>query len=298
MHIPAAMVLRESNRDIFSHEALTAQHIAPFAQRNETRENHRRITEFARTLRGLYTHALIATEDPAGYRLARDARIAQRIGFHTGLGKPFKNFWIRRMCTKTIYRSPVVDSSGLHECQILFKLGRSLVANAGPVTDVRELRPLVLDDPTARDERIVMQVTSKWQRLGARSEDVVDLAKRLHGMHGARYLAATAEREYAQRVAAAAGVTVEYFDMVREWKQAIGASRAIVAPDGGAIHVAGMTGVPTVAAFAAGPKFFDQTMRWRPWAAPHRVLAIEGAWPLVASDALDELLERSTPPAG
>ncbi len=66
--------------------------------------------EFARTIgaRG-YTHALVATEDPSGYRVARASGISHRIGFENGWGKPFKSLWVRAHLTQTLHRSAGLD---------------------------------------------------------------------------------------------------------------------------------------------------------------------------------------------
>jgi hypothetical protein len=50
-----------------------------------------------------------------------------------------------------------------------------------------------------------------------------------------------------------------------------------------------MTGTPVAVCFAA-EDFALQTARWTPWAAPYRAVKMDGSWPLVAVDALGELL--------
>lgn len=97
-------------------------------------------------------------------------------------------------------------------------------------------------------------------------EGWADLIRWLHAQGFAVALSggpAAAEREYAERVAAAAGVAVlnlvgqlslaESAEMIRRAKLFIG-------PDTGATHIAAATGTPTIALF--GP---SDPVRWGPW---------------------------------
>jgi ADP-heptose:LPS heptosyltransferase len=239
-----------------------------------------------------YDIALIPTEKPEGYRIAKDARIPQRIGFQNGWGKPLKTLWIRRMCTRTVFRTAGLDPRAPHECEVVFKLARAIVGEFEPPRDPRVLRPLVVDDEPQPDDRIAFQVTDKWQRLGASLEDVAQLARRIAQRRAVRFISAGREASYAQAFAQAVSAPVETFETLAPWKSAIAAARAIVAPDSGAVHVAGMVGTPTVSCFAAA-EFALQSRRWSPWAAPHRMLAMEASWSLVAADALEDLLRDS-----
>lgn len=90
---------------------------------------------------------------------------------------------------------------------------------------------------------------------------------------------AAAEREYAKRVAAAAGEPV--LDLVGqlsfgESAEMIRRAKVFVGPDTGATHVAAATGTPTVALF--GP---SDPVRWGPW--PKGWPAGSNPWPLVGS---------------
>ena len=51
-----------------------------------------------------------------------------------------------------------------------------------------------------------------------------------------------------------------------------------------------MIGTPTVAAFPPTAQFALQTARWSPWAAPYRIVKMDAAWPIVAEDAVEDLL--------
>ncbi len=288
--IPVDVVLRRSNAGIFTDAAVRRIVIADFELRSSSTANVARIEELGRSLRpNGYSHALVATEDPGGYRLAGAIAAPMRIGFANGWGKPFKSLWVRRFLTAAVYRSAWLDPRAGHECEVLFGLGVALIRNEAPVKDVSELRPLVLEREPESDERVAVQITQKWERLGIPLAQVVELVRRLAASAALRLLSARAEEPYAERVAYATGATIDYFDDVPEWKAAIGAASALVAPDSGAMHVAGIVGTPVVGVFPGGRDFALQVARWAPWAAHHRIARAEHDWPARAADALADL---------
>lgn len=283
-HAGIGAVLRPANAQIFSKRALDRAHVVNGSVDevvSQVREQH-------------YEAALIPTEKPDGYRIPYRARIPKRIGFANGWGKPLKTLWIRRMCTRTIFRTAGLDPRGPHECNVVFSLARTIVDDFEPPRDARILRPLVIDDEPAPDDRIAFQVTDKWQRLGASIEDVVEIARRITSRHGVRFIAAEHEAAYVEDFSRAAGAHVESFATLAPWKSSIAAARALVAPDSGAVHVAGMVGTPVVSCFAP-QSFALQSRRWSPWAAAHRIIRMDDSWPLVAADALEDLLRDSAP---
>jgi ADP-heptose:LPS heptosyltransferase len=276
-------VLRPHNADVFASHALQTVHVI----------NGEDVIADIRRQR--YDCALIATEKAQGYRVAAKARIPIRIGFENGWGKPFKTLWVRRMCTRTIFRTAGLDRRAPHECEVVFKLGGFLLPDAEPPRDPALLRAVVLDNIPDAQDRITVQITEKWERLGAPIREVAQLVGRIAAQHPIRLVGAEYERAYCQRIAEATQLTVETFASVREWKEAIAASRALVAPDSGAVHVAGMIGTKVVACFGSR-NFALQTARWQPWASANRMVKIEdGTWPLVAADALGLLLTDSAP---
>ncbi|HKU66745.1 MAG TPA: hypothetical protein VJP85_03120 [Candidatus Baltobacteraceae bacterium] len=275
-------VLCPANAQVFSRRALDRVHLA--------NGNPDELVTQVRAER--YDAALIPTEKPDGYRIAYGARIPQRVGFENGWGKPLKTLWIRRMCTRTIFRTAGLDPRAPHECEVVFSLARALIREFEPPRDPRILRPLVIDEEPEPDGRIAFQVTDKWQRLGASLEQVVEAAQRVAARRTVRFIAAQHEAAYVERFASATRAAVESFAALAPWKTAIAASRAIVAPDSGAVHVAGMIGTAAVSCFAS-ENFALQSRRWSPWAAPHRLIAMEPSWPLVAADALEDLLRDS-----
>jgi ADP-heptose:LPS heptosyltransferase len=271
-------VLRSVNAGVFSQRALDRVHLY---------DNPHELIPEIETER--YSAALIPTEKPEGYRVARRARIPIRVGFENGWGKPLKTLWIRRICTRTVFRTAGLDASAPHECEVVFKLVQAIAPAAEPPRDPSILRPYVVDTQPRRDDRIAFQITDKWQRLGATMDAVTELARRVSQRHAVRYIAAQQELPYVRAFSDAIGEAVETFEDLRPWKEAIAGARAVVAPDSGAAHVAGMVGTPVVSCFA--PRAFElQSKRWAPWAARHEVVSMESAWPIVAADALEAVL--------
>ncbi len=285
--IPADLVLRPSNAGIFSSSAVRRVIVASFALRSSARSNLATIEALGSRLRERrYTHVLVATEDPGGYRLAAAIAAPLRIGFENGWGKPLKTLWARSLLTQTVYRSAGLDSRGRHECETLFTLGTPLLGDERPTQDAAALRPLVLEREPADDERILIQLSDKWKRLSISDDAVVELGRRLAGAGPVRLVAALTESAFAERIAASLGAAVEYFDDLGSWKAAIAAAPVIVAPDSGAAHVAGMVGTPVVVVFPPTRDFALQVARWSPWAAPHRIVRADREWPARASEAV------------
>jgi ADP-heptose:LPS heptosyltransferase len=288
--IPTDVVLRGVNAQVFSSRAARAVFVAPFALRSSTRANRDAILEFGSLLsRNRYSHVLVATEDPGGYRLAHAVGAPERIGFTNGWGKPLKSLWVRSLLTRTIVRSAGLDARAPHECEVLFELGASLLADERPTRDLQRLRPLVLEADVARGERIAFQVTDKWERLGIAFDDVVRAIANARERGTVRAIASETEARYAQRFAKSAGINVERFASLEPWKEAIASAAALVAPDSGALHVAGMVGTPSVAVFPVIRDAALQTARWSPWAAPARLLLATPQWPEGISEALAAL---------
>ena len=289
--IPVDLVLRAVNAEIFSSRAARAVHVAPFALRSSTPENRRAIADFGAQLRAqAYTHILIATEDPGGYRLARAVGARHRTGFINGWGKPFKTLWASTILSRAIVRTAGLDRRAPHECEVLWKLGAGLTGDASIPRDPNVLRPLILEQDVPREERVAFQVSDKWERLGIGFDQVVRALRAAAEFHAVHPIAAASESAYAQRIAAAAGIEVECYAQLAPWKNAIAGAAALIAPDSGALHLAGMLGIPTVAVFPADRDFALQTARWSPWAAPHRIIRADGDWPHAAAESLNELL--------
>ena len=289
-NVTTDLVLRGANARVFSYRAARSIYVAPFALRSSTRENIRSIIRFAQTLiPNGYTHVLVATEDPGGYRLAHAIGAPQRVGFSNGWGKPLKSLWVRSLLNHTIVRSAGLDKTAPHECEVLFRLGESIFGSRTPTRDPSRLRPLVLETDVARTTRIVFQVTDKWERLGIAFDSVVRAARLARERGEFRAIASDREAAYIRRFSDAAGIDVEAFATLEPWKEAIGSARILIAPDSGALHIAGMVGTPTVAVFPPIRDFTLQAARWTPWAAPARIIRADEQWASLVPGAITEL---------
>jgi ADP-heptose:LPS heptosyltransferase len=285
------VVLRAVNAEVFSLRATRAVFLAPFALRSSTTANRQAIATFgARLRKSAYSDVLVATEDPGGYRLARAVDAPQRIGFVNGWGKPFKTLWARSMLTHAVVRSAGLDPKAPHECEVMWELGAPLVDGEPISRDPNVLRPIILDTDVPRGQRIAFQVTDKWERLGMDFAEVVRALNAAAQFGAIHAFASATEGEYAQRIADAAHVHVERYTSLVPWKEAIAGAAALVAPDSGAIHLAGMVGTPTVAVYAPIRDLDLQIARWAPWAAPYRSVSAEGAWSNEIATSLRDLL--------
>ena len=165
--IAVDVVLRDANANAFSPRAVRDVIVADFELRDGTRSNVNAIERLGRDLRERrYTHVCVATEDPGGYRLAAAIGAPTRIGFEDPWTKPLKALWSRRILTTSVYRSAELTARSPHECETLFKLVEPLVGDEKPTRDLAQLRPLVLESEPAPDDRVAVQITDKWERLG------------------------------------------------------------------------------------------------------------------------------------
>jgi ADP-heptose:LPS heptosyltransferase len=289
--IPVDLVLRAENAGLFTARAVRHVDVASWRLRSNDARDVAAMRELAiRLAERRYTHALVATEDPSGYRLARAAGIPQRVGFENGWGKPLKTLWVRNVLTRTLYRSAGLDPRKKHECEVLFELGTGLVSQAAPTHETARLRSLIIASDPTPDARVAFQVSDKWERLGIPLDDVAAAFAAAGRTAAVMPIASGAEREYIEAFERRTGATVERFANLEDWKNAIAAHRAIVAPDSGAVHVAGTAGTPVVAVFPDDEAFESQAARWHPWAAPYRVVRADSAWPERISSALASLL--------
>jgi ADP-heptose:LPS heptosyltransferase len=288
---PVDLVLSETNAGVFTSRALRRTIVGNVLLRCSSRTNLAAIARLGAELcANKYSHVLVATEDPAGYRLAGAVGAPNRIGFVDPIGKPLKSLWSRRFLTSTVYRSAGLDRRAPHECEVLFGLAGSLLAGEEPSRAVNELRPLIVLPEPEPDRRVAVQITDKWQRLGIAFEEVVEMLRRLAAADSLRLISSRREAEYGERIADATAMTVEYFDALEPWRDALAAATVVVTPDCGALHVAGMIGTPVVAIFPAGRYYELQVARWAPWAAPHRIVRAGDRWPVRAEFALAEML--------
>ncbi len=259
-------VLSTRNAGVFSRAALDARHVLeryPWPRHGSTPQSRAAALAEARA-RG-YEIALIASEEPEAYEFARDAGIGVRVGFTNGLEKPLKSLWTRRMLTRAVVRPASAGRERRNEVETLFELGAGLHGEAGPTRDLARLRPLVLDALPLPSGRIAVQLSPKFERYGFAVAEQVRAFKALGVWGPLVALADPADPEGAREIAAAADMWLEETPSTGHWKAAIAGAKALVTPDTGAAHVAGMTGVPAFVLFAADGEEAANMLRWRPW---------------------------------
>ena len=279
------LVMTERNAEIFTPRAARQVHIAPFALRSSSPETLATIRAFGRQLSSRYDCVLVATEDPGGYRLARAINAPIRAGFANGWGKPFKTLWVRAHLTRVVFRSAGLSPQKKHECEVIWSLAQPWL-DGTPSRDAALLSPLVLRDAQPKDGRVLLQATTKWERLGIAFEQLAVLVSQLVRLPNFSLIASTEELSFVQRLAGATHAPFQLCEDLKPWKSAISRAAAIVAPDSGAVHLAGMVGTPVVAVFPPQPQFDRQVARWHPWAAPYQIICAAGDWPALAAKAL------------
>jgi ADP-heptose:LPS heptosyltransferase len=227
-----------------------------------------------------YTHAIVATEEPVGYRLARGSGAPRRAGFWHRLEKPLKSIWQYAQLTDRVYRPAAWIARPEHEAQTLYRLATAFGAPPPPPDDTSAMRAWLAVGPPAdgqsRTRNLGVQVGVKLATDGWEPAAIAAFcaaALRASELQALTLLAAPSDEGLASAV-------MEHLDSdVRElttcappaglplWLRNLDSLAALIAPDSGAAHAAGMLGVPVIDLF--GMTRFDQLSRqWRPWAAP------------------------------
>ena len=275
-HVVGAL-LATRNADAFAADTFSWRHLVeriPWPQHGSTPQTYRRALEEARTCG--YDVALVASEEPEAYHFAKRACIAERVGFVNGMEKPLKTVWAASMLTRWIVRPASARRHGEHEVETLFRLGKGLHKEARPTKDVARLRPLVTEHPPAFHGRVVIQLTEKLHRLGVDTEKLRAGFRAVAQSYASIGVAQPSEAEAARSLADECGFDVETMESMSQWKAIIAGARAVLTPDSGAAHVAGMTGTGCVDLFADGTCAERSLRRWYPWAS-------ERTWPIAVT---------------
>jgi ADP-heptose:LPS heptosyltransferase len=276
------VALSDRNAGVFNDEAFIAQHVLeriPWPKHGSTAQSSRRARSEIFACK--YDVALIVSEEPEAFELAR--AIPQRTGFVTGWSKPLKSLWIRAHVTSTIHRAATVHGERAHEAKIVFRLGNGLCRETSPSHDVARLRSvLVAGEAPSNRAGIVVQLGAKWDAMGLDSATAYAMVSML-AKRGARFIASPSEADAA--AAMAREVPVDVLPSLDAWKRCIDAAGAVVTPDSGAAHLAGMLGVPVVDIFPDADSPVN-IVRWHPWAAPYVALTVSE---LRASDGLTQM---------
>lgn len=228
-----------------------------------------------------YTDAVIATEEPVGYVLARKSGARLRAGFWHRFEKTFKSLWQYANLTDAVYRPAAWVDDPEHEVSALYRLAEKAGAQRPIPDDAARLREWLA---ITREERMTvgrdafaMQIAAKLCAGGWSSSMIARLAHAALAASPFRrcfFLASEADMELARAVVAQLPrVAIESGSALLlppasmpAWLGAIASSAALVTPDTGAAHAAGMLGVPVVDLFE--PERFNQLVRqWRPWAS-------------------------------
>jgi ADP-heptose:LPS heptosyltransferase len=280
------VVLGATNRYIFAKGTFRNVHVLeriPWPEHGSTPKSRAKALEEVREIG--YDIALIASEEMEAYQFAKDAKIPKRVGFINGWEKPLKTLRVRTLLTDAIVRPASAAAATEHEVRVMFKLGAGLHDEAEPTRDTARLRELVLDEPVRKTPFVMLQTSDKNERAGLDRETYVALARALQHSRCEVVLLGD-DISIVNAVAKASGAMADGLLGVVEWKERIASARALITPDSGAAHVAGMIGLPTIDCFHGGPNSAATIKRWSPWAAPHRSLALASAPPDFMAGAL------------
>jgi ADP-heptose:LPS heptosyltransferase len=284
-------LLTTRNREAFAARAFARVHAVeriPWPRHGATPESRERALHEVRAAD--YAAALIVSEEPDAYLLPREAGIAVRVGFVNGFEKPFKTLQYGAALSRSVLRPASRRGVREHEVETIFRLGAGFTAEPAPTRDPARLRPLLLDDEAPAHGKLVVQLSAKFAGSGL---DAAAFAALTRGFAAADEapLCLCDDARFAADVAARGGCPSEPANSLREWKETLAGARAVVTPDSGAAHVAGMLGVPCLALLPAETGAAHDLVRWRPWTAPSRTLvATELAAPYGA--LLDEFVRR------
>ncbi len=280
------------NRGAFAARAFSRVHAVeriPWPRHGMTAESRARALDEVRAAE--YEIALIASEEPDAYAFAREAGIAERVGFINGWEKPFKTLRTRGMLTRSIVRPASAARASEHEVQTLFRLGEGLSDELEPTRDAERLRPLILDAEPATQGGVALQLNAKFVASGIDIAAFAAIARELEE-RSLPTLAMSDDDDFGAAFAVRAGTPYVHPPTLAEWKDLLACASAVVTPDSGAAHVAGMLGIPCVVLFPRGANAARDAMRWRPWAAPSRAVVVEDPAQLPArvAAALESLI--------
>ena len=238
-----------------------------------------------------YTRALIATEEVAGYQLGRLSRAPARAGFWHGLQKPFKSLWQRGQVTDAVYRPAAWVARPEHEVTTMYRLAQALGASQPVPLETDDLRAWLRVEPSESARlaagALAFQISSKLLTGGwgpTALAQLVCVTLETSGYERAVLLSSDADESLACSViermppSLGAGGRVRLLSSLTlpRWLGALAAAAAVVTPDTGAAHVAGMLGSSVIDLFdEAG--FERLSQQWRPWASASRCLA-KPAW--------------------
>ncbi len=238
-----------------------------------------------------YTRALIATEEVVGYKLGVMSGAPLRAGFWHGFQKPFKSLWQRGQLTRPVYRPAAWTASPEHEVVTLYRLAEALGAQGSAPGEASELRAWLRVEASDRSRALAgalgFQISPKLLTGGWGPSSLAQLicaASQASGKDRAVLLASSQDEGLACSVLeqmppmmqAQGKVIVVTSLSLPCWLGVIESLAALVTPDTGAAHVAGMLGAGVVDLFDEAD-FERLSQQWHPWAGSSRCLA-KTAW--------------------
>lgn len=284
------------NREAFAPGAFAHVHAVeriPWPNHGVAPESH--AEALSEVLALAYDVALIASEEPDAYTFAREARIPRRVGFVNGWEKLLKTLRVRPLLTSAIVRPASAARAREHEVETLFRLGEGLHRETAPTRELARLRPLLLEREPDRHGRIVVQLNAKFARAGLDAAAFAAIARELERREEPAI--ATGDDDVFGS-ACTARSTLRFFHpaSLGDWKALIGGARAVITPDSGAAHVAGMLGIPCVVIFPFGSNAPRDLARWRPWAARSYAVVMNEGEPIAegAVAALDAMFSDAS----
>ena len=227
-----------------------------------------------------YTHALVATEEVVGYGLARASGAPRRSGFWHRFEKPFKSLWQYAQLTDAVYRPAAWTARPEHESVALYRLALPFGALLPAPDDSRRLREWLAidasDGASTAHEALGFQIAGKLSAGGwgpAALAALCGATVRASGLRVLTLLAAPSDQGLALAVLEQLDADVRLHATLvpaaslPRWLHDLDSLAALVTPDTGAAHAAGMLGVPVIDLFAQ-ERFEQLSRQWRPWAAP------------------------------
>jgi ADP-heptose:LPS heptosyltransferase len=226
-----------------------------------------------------YTKALVATEEVAGYQIARLSGAPERAGFWHRLHKPFKSLWQRWQLTAPVYRPAAWTKSPEHEVETLYRLAEALGATKPVPRDAASLRTWLRREPSPQaasaSGAVGFQISPKLMNAGlgvSGFSAVVQTTLEALGYPPAILMASETDEALACAILermpaceASGEVRVVASLPLPQWIGVLDALDTLVTPDTGAAHVAGMLGRCVVDIFD-GHHFKRLSDQWHPWA--------------------------------
>jgi ADP-heptose:LPS heptosyltransferase len=291
------VVLGTHNRDAFAARTFARVHVLeriPWPRHGSTPQTRR--PALAEVRAAGYDAALVASEELDAYRFAADAGIARRVGFVNGWEKPLKTVRAGGLLTERVPRTASATRAAEHEVETVFRLGAAFVREPAPTCEPVRLKELVLDDAPAPQRFVAVQTSAKLREAGLDRATYVALARAILASGRAVRLFGD-DPALVRDVAWASGAEPVTGLSLRAWKAHLAAAWAVVTPDSGAAHVAGMLGVPCVVAFPPGRATARDVARWRPWAARYRTIVLDRSRPaearaMVLAAAIEDVTMR------